>query len=164
MSVLTIILIFAIVIGVIVFAVYKDSLNSKKDNEETTVPKDYIKKDSLLTKNELAFFNKLRILYKNKYHIQTQVSLRSVITKTKQSKYINELFKDIDFGLFDINTLEPLVLIELNDSTHKNANRYQRDLKVRKLLEESGIPLITFYSSMPNELDYLKKRVNEVIK
>ncbi|MBQ8749249.1 MAG: DUF2726 domain-containing protein [Clostridia bacterium] len=124
----------------------------------------YEKRDSLLTEYELVFFNKLRNIYENKYHLQAQVSLRSVTSKTVYSKYINELFRDIDFGIFDYETLKPLVLIELNDKTHKKPERHERDLKVREILNQSGIPLVTFYTDKPNEESYLKERINEELK
>lgn len=124
----------------------------------------YERKDSLLTKTELEFFNKLRNLYGQKYHLQAQVSLRSVTSKTIYSKYINELFRDIDFGIFDNKTLKPLVLIELNDKTHKNADRHERDLKVRDILKQSGIPLVTFYTDKPNDEKYLYTTINEELK
>ncbi|WP_289475094.1 DUF2726 domain-containing protein, partial [Klebsiella pneumoniae] len=65
----------------------------------------------------------------DKFKIQSQVNLASVVNKIDMSKYRNELFRNVDFGFFDKETLKPLLLVEINDSTHKIKSRYQRDLK-----------------------------------
>ncbi|MBQ8749864.1 MAG: DUF2726 domain-containing protein [Clostridia bacterium] len=135
------------------------------DNEPEGIKNgEYEKKDSLLTQTELVFFNKLQKLYNKKYHLQAQISLRSVVNKTYYSKYINELFKDIDFGIFDKKTLKPLVLIELNDYTHNYNNRQERDAKVKDILYQCGIPFLTFYTDKPNKLTYLKEKINRELK
>ncbi len=54
--------------------------------------------------------------------------------------WLNRLF--VDFVLFDRQTLEPVLVVELNDSTHFWNNRKARDQFVQKALEENGIPFI----------------------
>lgn len=119
----------------------------------------YTLKNSLVTDCEMYFYKILENNFSAKYKIQTQVNLASIINKEIDNKFINELFRNIDFGIFDKETLKPLLLIEINDSTHKNPDRYERDLKVRKILEESKIKLITFYTSYENKENYVTNRI-----
>ena len=121
----------------------------------------YQQKESLITSYEKYFYDILEDNFGDKYKIQTQVNLASIVKKVSSSKYQNELFRNIDFGIFEKTTLKPLLMIEINDSTHKNSNRYQRDLNVRKILEESNIKLITFYSSYDNKKEYVINRIAE---
>lgn len=121
-------------------------------------------KKKLITKNEIIFYNKLKNVIKDTYLIQTQVNLATVIKKNYNNFRINELFRIVDFGIFDKNTYEPLILIELNDSTHKSKSRYIRDQKVKNILTIANIPLITFYSSYSNNEQYINKRINELLK
>lgn len=123
----------------------------------------YQQKESLLTNYEKYFYDIFERNFGDKYKIQTQVNLASVITKTNKFKYQNELYRNIDFGFFDKETLKPLLLIEINDATHQNKNRYERDLKVRNILEQAGIKLITFYSFYDNNEDYIVHRILQLL-
>ena len=105
-------------------------------SEPSTSPSTYQQKESLITNYEKYFYDILEENFGNNYKIQTQVNLASIIKKNDNSKYSNELFRNIDFGIFEKATLKPLLLIEINDSTHKKSDRYQRDLKVIKKLAQ----------------------------
>lgn len=96
-----------------------------------------------MTASEFAFFKKIQEL-EAKYIIIPQVNLASIIEK-RGGKYHSELFRNIDFGIFDIN-YNLLLLIELNDKSHTNIKRKDRDLKVKKILSDCQIPLLTFYT------------------
>ncbi len=51
-----------------------------------------------------------------------QVNLASIIKKEKDfpTQYQNELYRNIDFGIFDKDTMEVKLLIEINDKTQCN--------------------------------------------
>lgn len=97
------------------------------------------------------------------YNIVPQLNLASVIDK-KDSKYRTELFRNIDFAIFtkDFRTL--LLLIELNDQSHENNKRKQRDFKVKDICQHAGIKLMTFYTKYPNEKDYVIERIRKEIE
>ena len=65
--------------------------------------------------------------------------------------------------VFDKNTFEILVLIELNDNSHLAQNRQARDIKVKQILEEAHIPLITLWTTYDNSAIYIKNRLKEFI-
>ena len=67
------------------------------------------------------------------------MNLASVIHK-ENTKYRTELFRNIDFGIFN-KDFELLLLIELNDKSHIQRNRKIRDRKVKNILKECNIPL-----------------------
>ena len=91
--------------------------------------------------------------------VQPQVNLASVIEKNIKHKYVNELFRNIDFGIFDKNFHKLLLAIEINDSSHLKKDRIIRDLKVEKILNQANIKLIKFYKNMPNEKLYVTNRI-----
>ena len=91
--------------------------------------------------------------------VQPQVNLASVIEKNIKHKYVNELFRNIDFGIFDKNFHKLLLAIEINDSSHLKKDRLIRDLKVEKILNQANIKLIKFYTNMPNEKLYVTNRI-----
>lgn len=133
---------------------FSQQVSSKKEQEE----KIYVQKD-FMTQTELTFYNKLREL-EIEYKIVPQVNLATVVRKISKG-YINELFKNIDFAIFDNNYKKLLLLIELNDDTHNNIDRRDRDLKVRKICNDAGIKLITFHTKYPNEKDYILNRIRK---
>ena len=56
-----------------------------------------------------------------------------------------------------------LLLIELNDGTHKLKKRKNRDAKIKKICNAAGIPLLFFYTKYPNEKDYVINRIRNII-
>lgn len=137
----------------------------KEENHELNVYNDigYQQKESLVTNYEKYFYDIFEKNFSDKYKIQTQVNLASVVSKLGQFRYQNELYRNIDFGFFEKETLKPLLLIEINDATHGKAERYARDLKVRNILNQAGIKLLTFYSFYENREDYIIDRIKKTL-
>ena len=134
-------------------------------NEQPTAPvvsekPEYTSKASLMTDCEKEFFTIIKKLVEPKYIVQPQVNLASIIDKESHSRYRNELFRNIDFGVFTSDyTLK--VLIEINDSTHLEHNRRERDQKVKNICEEAGIPLITLWTKYGINETYIRDRLAE---
>ena len=119
---------------------------------------------SLMTKYEKYFYNCFAELEEELgIKIQPQVSLNSIVEKKYNYRQRLELFRDIDFGIFEKDYSKLLLLVEINDKTHNLKNRIKRDQKVKKIVNCAHIRLITFYSDWPNEKNYLKKRITEEI-
>ena len=140
-------------------------LNEVNNNLITgkTTEKIYNKK-SLLTEAEKSLYTKLVDIIDGKYIIESQVNLASIINKQNNQKYCNELFRNIDFGIFDKATFEIKVLIELNDQSHNTWQRSERDKKVKKILYDANIPLITLWTKFDNEKEYIKNRLKNYIE
>lgn len=119
-----------------------------------------------MTYNEKKLWNQLNRLFGEEYIITPQVPLSSIIRKKANTKYANELFRTIDFGIFTKTEYELIALIELNDNSHYERNRIARDYKVKDILEAAGIrnKLITLWIDKPNEDEYIIKRLKECIK
>lgn len=129
-----------------------NSINYIK-NEETI----YTRK-KLMTDYEYKFYNILKELEDN-YTIVPQLNLAAVVKKINNNRYYSELFRNIDFAIFTKDYQELLLLIELNDQTHNNYNRKDRDLKVKKICNDIGVKLMTFYTKYPNEKAYVINRI-----
>lgn len=137
--------------------------NEEKENiiiEEKQ--KNLYKNKNIMTKCEKDFYIKIKEL-EPKYKIIPQVNLATIIQKVRNNKYINELFRNIDFAIFSNDFEKLLLLIELNDSTHNEYKRRNRDLKVKNICNECNIKLLTFYTKYPNQKDYVINRIlNEI--
>ena len=117
----------------------------------------------IMTSYEYKFYEILKELEKE-FTIMPQINLASIVKKTNNNKYYSELFRNIDFAIFTKNYNKLLLLIEINDNTHNKINRKDRDLKVQKICNDINIPLIKFYTSYPNEKDYVINRILKEIK
>lgn len=129
---------------------------SESHIHQTTVT--YHKRD-YLTSCEFEFYQKLiQIEKRGDYKVIPQVNLASIIHKSSNVRYNTELFRNIDFGIFN-SRFELLLLIELNDATHNQNERQKRDQKVKSICQSAHIPILFFYTKYPNEESYIIQRV-----
>ena len=120
----------------------------------------YVVRNSIMTECEKHFFLAIKEVVKDEYIVQPQINLASIIVKDSLSKYRNELFRNVDFGIFDHN-YRPLVLIEINDSTHESGERKNRDKKVLQICNMANIPLVTFWTQYGVNRAYIEKKLSE---
>ncbi len=131
--------------------------------EEAHEPDKYVSK-KLMTNTEELFYNTLNEIVGADFIVQPQINLATVIKKESKAKYQNELYRNIDFGIFKKSNYELLLLIELNDQSHNDPKRKQRDIKVKNICSEANIPLISFWLSMPNTKEYISNRLKQFLE
>lgn len=135
--------------------------NSSLSNKKGIANYEY-KVKCLMTNYERYFYSILIELESElDIKVHPQLNLSSVIEKITKTKYQNELFRNIDFALFDKYYNKLLLLIEINDTTHMSKSRRERDQKVTDICAKANIKLIKFYSKYPNEKDYVKNRIKK---
>ena len=130
-------------------------------NDENKLKTIY-KKKKIMTKVEYDFYNKIKVL-EPKYKVIPQINLAAIINKENNNRYYTDLFRNIDFAIFDVNLQEVLLLIELNDETHQQKKRKKRDYKIKKICRAANIPLLFFYTKYPNEKNYVINRILRTI-
>lgn len=114
------------------------------------------KKKKIMTDTEKTFYNRLKVLLPDGYLLFPQINLQSIIDIEEKPRFKNELFRNIDYGIFDEKTLELKLLIELNDYYHNINNKTKnRDKKVKKLIKEAGYNLTSFWLNKPNKDEYI---------
>lgn len=131
--------------------------------EQADEKKIQYKKKSFLTASEKKFLAILRELAKHGIIVVPQVNLATVIQKTGEFRYQSELYRNIDFGVFD-REYNLLLLIELNDFSHQQGSRQRRDIRVKDITSQAGIKLITFYTDKPNKPEYVIARVLDELR
>lgn len=126
-----------------------------------TIPKLY-KQKGFMTRNERYFYTALKYLEKElDLIVHPQANLATIVEKVNKNKYHNELFRNIDFAIFTKDYKKLLLLIEINDATHNQYKRRQRDKKVKEICKIANINLITFYTKYTNKTDYIINRVKQ---
>lgn len=147
---------------IIDFILWLFGIKDDEDVEKATTDIKYEKK-TIMSDYEIMFYNRMKDL-ETEYNIVPQVVLSSVVDKKSKQKYRSELYRIIDFAIFSKDYSKLLLLIELNDNTHNQRKRKDRDLKVKKICNSAKIKLITFYTKYPNEKDYIINRIKKEIE
>ncbi len=122
----------------------------------------YEVKESLLSIQERKFYDCIKSIIPENYIIIPQSNLATFIKRTDKARYQNELYRNIDFLITDSN-FKPFVAIEINDQTHNNRSRKERDEKIHKICEEAGIEIVTFWTSYGVNADYISNRINTAL-
>ncbi|MBR7141629.1 MAG: DUF2726 domain-containing protein [Clostridia bacterium] len=126
-------LVILLAIGFIIF----------KSKDQPIDPKNkYRKKDTLMSVPERALYYQLLDVVGAEFDVFPQLALVTLVDKVDAS-YRNELFRVVDFALFDKRNNRPLLVIELNDASHNRDDRKLRDEKVKCILRRAGLKLLT---------------------
>lgn len=119
--------------------------NSKDDKNDDKMP--YQLKKDFLSPSEKSFFEVLRFAAGSNYHIFAKTRLNDIIHVEKNTNsfqsWLNRISrKHIDFLLCDPVHYKPLLVIELDDKSHKNPKRSERDELVDDILKTVGLPIL----------------------
>lgn len=152
----------ATIVGMIVCVVSAVGI-FHKPKERVKLNSRYERKTALVTAKEKELLTTLRQIDPDRYEVLPQIALVSVIDKKTNTSYRNELFRVCDYCFVDRRTFEPLLLVELNDSSHKRADRRDRDEKVNAICRDAGLPVVTFWTDGPLDPQTVKKAVKKSI-
>jgi Protein of unknown function (DUF2726) len=103
---------------------------------------------SLLTPAERLFAETLEMVVAGKWRISYKVrvadilEVSSVDSHERQRLFRRLAGKHIDFLLTCPDTFEPIVAVELDDSSHERAERKERDQFLDELFEIARLPLV----------------------
>lgn len=134
-----------------------------KPKDKVKLNAKYERRGTILTRPEYNFLLLLRQINPNKYEVLPQIALNTVIEKTTNNSYRNELFRICDYCFVDKDTFEPLLLVELNDRSHLRADRQERDAKVAAICEAAKLPLVTFWLDGDLSFATVKRVVTKAI-
>ncbi len=109
-------------------------------------PLPYFSRGTLLSDGELAFYQALRRALPQHVMICPKVRLADVINCSgedwKQDFGGRISQKHLDFVIADSDTTAIVLAIELDDKTHRRADRQERDAFVERALSAAGVPLV----------------------
>lgn len=98
------------------------------------------------TPAEASFYRVLKQMMGEHLLIFPKVALKEFLFVTDKQNYQSHYNridrKHVDFLVCDPNTLQPIFAVELDDSSHKQANRGERDAFVDSALSVANLPLI----------------------
>lgn len=161
----------AVIVVIIFIAQWLMGLNyrdSKKDKPRNTTTKrqDYAYSvKPYMNTSELQIYAKLKnIVRGTTYIVYPQVPLASVLEKDAAGwVYRNELYRNIDFGIFDEN-YNCVILIEFFGPYHEQWKVKKKDAKVRALCNKAGLDVIQCWYTKDNDEWWLKQQIRDLSK
>jgi very-short-patch-repair endonuclease len=130
-----------LVLLVVAAKVFEEFIRSRKPRFE------YRRKDCVMSNAEQECYHALVSEMGPDYYFFPQMHLDAIVQPTDSRKdrfyafrHINQ--KSVDFVACDKKQLGPLFAIELDDKTHNQPKRMERDKEVERILRGAGIPLI----------------------
>lgn len=121
----------------------------KSGADKRAVGYPYHLRDYFLSPAELNFYLVLRGIVDGRAALCTKVGLADIFYVRKENDasrwriYTNKIDrKHVDFLLCDLKTMQPLVGIELDDSSHRRPDREARDEFVDSVFAAAELPLI----------------------
>jgi predicted RNA-binding Zn-ribbon protein involved in translation (DUF1610 family) len=109
-------------------------------------PLPYRLRDDFLSLAELSFYHVLKTALSERATICPKVGIAEVLFVARphenQAYRARIVQKHFDFVLCDVQTLRPLVVIELDDSSHARPDRQARDEFVNEACHAAGLPIL----------------------
>ncbi|MBN2499571.1 MAG: DUF2726 domain-containing protein [Anaerolineales bacterium] len=134
--------------------------------EEISYP--YLLRDSILSKNELAFYHSLSHVVGSKFVILSKVRLSDIFLPQHGKGYYAALNRinprHVDFLLVDPNTFKPILGIELDDRSHSRPDRQERDDFVNGLYDAMNLPLLHMPAKHGYEVNEIKQGIVTTIR
>ena len=145
-----IIIVIAAIFIVLVFMA-KNKLETQETSAENSDEKQwdlsmYFLKSSILTERELKFYNQIKKFIPEEYVIAPKVGMKDFIEiKSKKDfmKHFGHISqKHIDFLICNKERMHPVLGIELDDLSHKQTSRAERDKMVNEIYNQIGLHVI----------------------
>lgn len=109
-------------------------------------PLPYRVRDDFLTITERSFYHTLVHAIQGRFVIFAKIRLADIFFVAQPDKnftYFNQISRrHIDFLLCQPKTIKPIVAIELDDASHQQAERRERDEFVDRVFEAADLPLV----------------------
>lgn len=133
----------------------------------TDLPK-YRKSKSLLTKPELNLYSALVMANNSQYTLFAKVRMGDFVFLANEPQdrkfHANQvLCKHVDFLLCDNRSLEPLLVIELDDSSHRQYDSAERDEFKNNTFHSIGLPMLRINIQQEYSAESLRIRITEKI-
>ncbi len=145
-----------IILGILIVIIAmfaKAYIDEKQINNEKPSKDDGVypyEQSYLLTKNEWSFHKRLKPIADSmgytilaKIRLADLIKVKTGLSKKDYNKYFAKIrAKHIDFMLCNPDNLAPILLIELDDPSHKREDRIQRDKFVDNALHAAGYKIL----------------------
>lgn len=140
-----ILLALVVIVAAVVLPLILKQIDGNKPVAAATLP--YRKKDYLLTAAERSFYEVLCSVVDGQLLVFAKVRLADLVympkgTTNRQTHFNRIQSKHVDFVLCTRDKLSPVLVIELDDASHEEESRRDRDTFVDAALTAAGLPIL----------------------
>ena len=132
-------------------------------NESGTTKLPYRLRDEFLSAAELSFFHVLRTTVDGQFAICPKVRIADllyVVNRKENMAYANRINqRHVDFVLCEPDTLQPMLIIELDDSSHSKSDRIKRDKQNDEAFLTAGLPILHVIAQRGYIPEQLKQQI-----
>jgi very-short-patch-repair endonuclease len=126
------------------------------------------RRGALVTESELRFYRALAAAVGGSWSVFPMVRLADVVKVRKgiiaAQTWRNRTFgKHVDFVLCDNDSLNVRLAIELDDVSHEQPSRQQRDTLVNQALRSAGLPLLRVPVAETYDKIALRKAIDQIL-
>lgn len=126
----------------------------------------YTLRERLVTKAELRFYRALQKAVMDDFDVFPMVRIADVLTVPaeipQRRKWLNKILaKHVDFVLCDPGSLAPRMAIELDDASHDQPDRQERDQFVDHAFESAGLPLLRIRVGTSYDAKSIRELINQ---
>jgi hypothetical protein len=161
-------IILVVLVLVVLQSIRGSRSTGKSGRDSEDLP--YILRQYLMSKAERSFLGVLeQVSDSSKYYIFPQLSLAKLVDVEKgagsyQTYYNKVDRKSVDFVLFDKGALSPVLVVELDDSSHNRENRQERDAFIDRVLAKAGLPILHVRAQAAYDPRQLTTSISEAIR
>jgi hypothetical protein len=139
----------------------------KKSQEINREILPYKLRSNLLSAAEFSFYKVLETAVQKNVEIQCKVRLADIFYTpygTNVSHFNRITGKHVDFLLCDIQTMKPMLEIELDDASHAQPDRKARDIFVDEVFKVAELPLLHIQAKRIYHEEELLSQINQLVK
>lgn len=138
-------------------------LNSRPKHRKT----EYKSYGTILTPAEQVFFRALKEAVDETAAISLKPRMADVLTPKAKGKTYIQAFnrissKHVDFLLYDPTTFQIKAAIELDDKSHRQPKRKQRDDFVNRAFQTANIPLLRFPAKRQYDPQHIAEKLEPI--
>ncbi len=151
----------ALIFIILVLIIEKFIETNEKEKIETKEIESFKKQECLLTATELKFYTYLKqITNKLGYELFCQVVLYEIIKTTNYKDFNKIKSKSIDFVITN-KELKILLCIELDDKTHNQQKRIERDKLLDDIFKKSNQKIVHIKTQNYYNIEELEQQIRD---
>ena len=124
--------------------------------------------DNFLSAAELAFFQVLKQVAGDRFYVCAKVRISDllyVVNRRNNMGHANRIDrKHVDFVLCDPNTMQPVLVVELDDASHQRKDRQERDELVDAAFGAAELPILHVVCRQRYRVEDLKQQIKAAFK
>lgn len=139
----------------------------KKSQELGSEILPYKLRSNLLSAAEFSFYKVLETALQKRAEIQCKVRLADIFYTpygTNVSHFNRITGKHVDFLLCDMQTMKPILGIELDDASHSQPDRKARDIFVDEVFKVAELPLMHIQAKRTYQAEELLAQIKQLVK